>query len=57
MSRLTSILDVIKKLEIIDGATHLFEEPGKLEEVAYLSSKWFIELIVNSKKKSHAIHR
>lgn len=30
-----------KKLEIIPGATHLFEEKGKLEEVAKLSSKWF----------------
>ena len=26
-----------KKLEVIPGATHLFEEPGKLEEVAKLS--------------------
>jgi len=30
-----------RKLEIIPGATHLFEEPGKLEEVASLSAKWF----------------
>ncbi|MGB5229660.1 MAG: dienelactone hydrolase family protein [Eudoraea sp.] len=30
-----------RKLEIIPGATHLFEEPGKLEEVAALSAKWF----------------
>ncbi|MBW4359624.1 dienelactone hydrolase family protein [Flavobacterium taihuense] len=50
-------LTCYKKLEIIDGATHLFEEPGKLEEVAYLASKWFTEHIANSKNKSHAIHR
>lgn len=31
----------IKKIEIIEGATHLFEEPGTLEEVADLSTKWF----------------
>ena len=31
----------IKELEIIEGATHLFIEPGKLEEVGVLSSKWF----------------
>ena len=31
-----------KKLEIILGATHLFEEPGKLEEVAKLSADWFL---------------
>jgi putative phosphoribosyl transferase len=30
-----------KKLVIIPGATHLFEEPGKLEEVAKFSIDWF----------------
>jgi len=30
-----------KKLEIIPGATHLFEEPGALEEVAKLAGDWF----------------
>ncbi len=34
-------LQVEKKLEIVPGATHLFEESGKLEEVAKLSVKWF----------------
>ena len=29
------------KLEIIPGATHLFEEPGRLEQVAKLASDWF----------------
>jgi dienelactone hydrolase len=29
------------KLEIIPGATHLFEEPGALEKVAQLASEWF----------------
>ena len=29
------------KLEIIPGATHLFEEPGTLEQVAKLASDWF----------------
>ena len=31
-----------KKLIIIPGATHLFEEPGKLEEVAKISTDWFL---------------
>lgn len=35
-------LDTIKKLAIIPGATHLFEEPGALEEVARLTSEWFL---------------
>jgi putative phosphoribosyl transferase len=30
-----------KKLVIISGATHLFEEPGTLEEVAKFSTDWF----------------
>jgi pimeloyl-ACP methyl ester carboxylesterase len=30
-----------KQLVIIPGATHLFEEPGALEEVAHLAAQWF----------------
>jgi putative phosphoribosyl transferase len=31
-----------KDLVVIPGATHLFEEPGTLEEVARLAKKWFV---------------
>ncbi len=31
------------KLVIVPGATHLFEEPGKLEEVAVLARDWFVQ--------------
>ncbi len=37
LSRLT----VEKALEIVPGATHLFEEPGALDEVARLAALWF----------------
>jgi dienelactone hydrolase len=30
-----------KEMVIVPGATHLFEEPGALEEVARLASEWF----------------
>ncbi|SDL59018.1 Dienelactone hydrolase [Pedobacter sp. ok626] len=30
-----------KHLEILEGATHLFEEPGKLEKVGVLAARWF----------------
>jgi putative phosphoribosyl transferase len=30
-----------KQMKIIPGATHLFEEPGALEEVAKLAADWF----------------
>lgn len=32
-----------KKLVIVPGATHLFEEPGTLEKVAKLAADWFAE--------------
>jgi dienelactone hydrolase len=37
----------IKKLEIIEGATHLFSEPGKLELVAKLTCDWFTIYLKN----------
>lgn len=32
-----------KRLEVIPGATHLFEEPGALERVSELAARWFGE--------------
>ena len=34
-------LGCVKHLAIVPGATHLFEEPGTLEEVARLAAEWF----------------
>ncbi|MFA7766061.1 phosphoribosyltransferase family protein [Streptomyces sp. NRRL S-448] len=34
------------RLEIVPGATHLFEEPGALEEVAGLARDWFTRHLV-----------
>ncbi len=42
-----SKLTGVKKLEIVKGATHLFEEPGTLEEVARLSAEWFEKQLKN----------
>lgn len=38
-----SHLRCMKELKIVPGATHLFEEPGKLEEVANLAANWFLK--------------
>src|SRR5947209_5762050 len=35
----------IRRLEIVSGASHLFEEPGTLEQVARLASDWFKEYL------------
>ena len=32
-----------QRLEVVPGATHLFEEPGALEAVAELAARWFAE--------------
>jgi hypothetical protein len=39
------LMSAEKKMLIIPGATHLFEEPGKLEEVAKLSTEWFMHYL------------
>lgn len=36
-----NLLSFRKEIVIIPEATHLFEEPGKLEEVARLATEWF----------------
>jgi len=36
-----ALLSVEKKLVVVPGASHLFEEPGALEKVAHLASDWF----------------
>ncbi len=37
----------VKELVIVPGATHLFEEPGKLEDVARLAAEWFSQHVGN----------
>lgn len=39
--RAFSLIPVEKKLEIVPGASHLFEEPGALEFVAEFARNWF----------------
>jgi dienelactone hydrolase len=34
-----------KDMQIVPGATHLFEEPGTLEQVAELASHWFTRFL------------
>lgn len=39
-------LNCTRELRVIEGATHLFEEPGTLEQVAELAREWFIRHLV-----------
>jgi putative phosphoribosyl transferase len=40
-SRALASLRCEKRLDVVPGATHLFEEPGTLEEAARLAAEWF----------------
>lgn len=40
-----SQMNCIKELKIVPGATHLFEEPGTLDQVANLSKEWFVNYL------------
>ncbi len=35
-----------KDLQVVPGATHLFEEPGALDEVVRLAGQWFTNHLV-----------
>ncbi len=35
-----------KRIEVVAGATHLFEEPGALEEVTRVAREWFVRFLV-----------
>lgn len=35
-----------KKLEVVEGATHLFEEPGKMDIVSELAGNWFEQYLM-----------
>jgi putative phosphoribosyl transferase len=40
--RALELLRCPKELVIVAGATHLFEEPGALDQVARLAARWFV---------------
>lgn len=37
------MMQCVSELAVVDGATHLFEEPGTLEQVADLTRAWFLQ--------------
>jgi len=40
-------MDTETELEIVEGAGHLFEAPGALEEVARIAREWFVDYLSN----------
>jgi pimeloyl-ACP methyl ester carboxylesterase len=46
-----------RELHIVPGATHLFEEPGTLEEAAGLAKVWFDQYLIPYKRKASGLFR
>jgi putative phosphoribosyl transferase len=40
------------RLQIVPGATHLFEEPGTLEQVAAAARAWFVDHLASDRRSS-----
>jgi putative phosphoribosyl transferase len=43
-----------RQLRIVEGATHLFEEPGTLEQVAAHARDWFVQWLAPTQPTAHA---
>jgi hypothetical protein len=41
------------RLDVVAGATHLFEEPGALEEVTRLAGDWFMRWMAPGAESAH----
>ena len=41
-----ALLQCEKRMEIVPGATHLFEEPGKLQRICELATAWFQQFLL-----------
>jgi putative phosphoribosyl transferase len=46
--RASEVLRAEHQLEIVEGASHLFEEPGALEQVSDLASAWFADHLLKA---------
>jgi putative phosphoribosyl transferase len=43
--RAMALMTAVVRLEIVPRATHLFEEPGALDQVARLARDWFVRYL------------
>jgi putative phosphoribosyl transferase len=44
------MMSCVRELAIVPGASHLFEEPGALDEVARLARDWFLRQLVHAEQ-------
>lgn len=46
-----AMLNCRKDFKIVAGASHLFEEPGTLEQVAQLAADWFVRCLPDTRQR------
>jgi hypothetical protein len=44
-------------MRLVPNATHLFEEPGALEEVAQLARDWFVQHLAPAMRVSEVVYQ
>ena len=49
--RAQTLMRCERRLVVVPGASHLFEEPGALEHVAKIAAEWFVEYLVVGKAR------
>jgi pimeloyl-ACP methyl ester carboxylesterase len=49
--RAQALMRCERRLAVVPGASHLFEEPGALDQVAALAAEWFVEYLVVGKAR------
>jgi pimeloyl-ACP methyl ester carboxylesterase len=50
-----ALLRCEKQLVIVPGATHLFEEPGALDQVARLAREWFEQHLIPATQRTSGV--
>jgi len=50
-------IEGICELKIVEGATHLFPEAGKLEIVANFTAEWFDQYLIKKAKTEHDVYK
>lgn len=54
--RAAELLRCVHRLEVVDGADHLFTQPGALDTVATLAAQWFKEHLARAQAQHVATH-
>lgn len=49
-------MDCVKSISLVSGATHLFQEPNALEEVAELAASWFERYLPDTQQEGAEDH-